>query len=137
MTVIVNIYAEENNNKCFGSTKFSQVTVRTSPNTQSYAKWCFLKKHEPVQILQIFENWREIQDVNGDTGWVHLSCLSKKRFVITTKTTNLYKTPSSATIIANIKSNVRCQLIKQTKSWCKISVKQYTGWVATDSLWGI
>lgn len=66
----------------FASIRSTEVNSRTGPGMQYPIEWVYTKKHEPVEIISEFELWRQIKDVYGDTGWVHTSVLSGKRYVI-------------------------------------------------------
>src|SRR5436853_89841 len=66
----------------FVSTRASEVNMRTGPNVRYPVRWVFVKKGEPVEILAEFEQWRKIRDHQGDSGWVHETMLSGKRYVI-------------------------------------------------------
>ena len=125
--------------KTFCSTKFSKVSVKSAPKHNSVVKLIFLHKNEPVQIIATFDNWRKILDVQNDSGWIHISCLSEKRFVIVCKKEKvLYKKASvTAGVIAKLKPGVRCKIEKQISGWVKISIQNYTGWVTNKDLWGI
>ena len=39
----------------------------------------------PVEVIDEFEVWRKVKDYQGDIGWIHLSQLSRKRTLLTTK----------------------------------------------------
>ncbi len=45
--------------------------VRVGPGTQYDIAYTFLRAGVPVEIIQEFDTWRKIRDVDGDEGWVH------------------------------------------------------------------
>jgi SH3-like domain-containing protein len=121
----------------FLSTKF-QVSVRSAPSTSSYVKWVYLKKNEPVKVLSTFGNWKKIKDCDNDTGWVHISALSAKRFLVAQAEKNLYaKQNQSSKVLARIKPGVRCELKSAAGKWLQIRASSITGWITSDSVWGI
>ena len=91
----------------------------------------------PVLIKEKSENFRKIQDHENNSGWIHISQLSKKRSGIALKNMTLY---SRSTIyskpLANIKSGRLLIISKCRNNWCKIRSDKYLGWVKKNSIWG-
>ena len=135
----LNSTAAADNFPYFSSIKSSEVNARVGPGTDYAISWVFVKKNEPIQITEAFENWRKIQDIDGPAGWIHVNMISPKRFVIVLKDEVMRYSPSdSSKIIARISSQVRCRLIKKHhQMWCKLECQNVKGWVRTPSLWGI
>ncbi len=125
----------------FASIKSNEVNVRAGPAHQCPIEWVFVKKGEPVEIIAEYEQWRQIQDIKGEGGWVHLSLLSKKRYVIivSKEIISLVKSPATAAdqVIVKLSPHVRCQLKKCQDSWCKVKCKNYEGWLKREYLWGV
>jgi SH3-like domain-containing protein len=124
----------------FLSTKFFKVNVRSAPSNNSQVKLVFLRKHEPVKVLATFGNWKKIQDIENDAGWVHISALSNKRFVtINSKESKvMYTKPTfESTILARLNPGVKCRLLVVQDAWCKVKVHKYQGWVTSSELWGL
>ena len=77
----------------------------------------------------IFEN---------NSGWIHVSQLSKKKSAINIKKNSiLYK---NSTIysqpIAKLEIGRLVLVTKCKKNWCKISSGKFDGWIFKNSLWG-
>ena len=54
-----------------------KVNLRQGPSFE-YPIKLFYKKFLPVLIQDKFENFRKIRDHENNTGWIHISQLSKK-----------------------------------------------------------
>ena len=52
--------------------------MRSGPSFDHPIKLIYKKKYLPVIILDKFETWREIKDFENNSGWIHVSQLSKK-----------------------------------------------------------
>ena len=128
--------AEENT--FFLSLKNNKVNLRLGPSFEYPIKLIYKKKYLPVIILGRSETWRHIKDFENNSGWIHISQLSKKKSAINIKKNSiLYK---KSTIyskpIAKLEIG-RLVLIKKCKiEWCKISSGNYVGWVFKNTLWG-
>ena len=122
----------------FLSLKNNEVNVRVGPSKKYPIKFTYKKKYLPLEILDKSETWRKTKDFEKNSGWIHISQLSKKKSAINTKNNSiLYK---KSTIyskpIAKLEIG-RLVLIKKCKDkWCKITSGNYSGWIFQSSLWG-
>ena len=125
-------------NAFFLSLKNDEVNLRIGPAFEYPIKLIYKKKYLPVIILDKSETWRKIKDFENNSGWIHISQLSKKKSAINIKKNSiLYK---KSTIyskpIAKLEIG-RLVLIKKCKEkWCKITSDGFKGWVFESSLWG-
>ncbi len=114
-----------------------KVNLRLGPSFDYPIKIIYKKKYLPVLIKDKSENFRKIQDHENNSGWIHISQLSKKKAGITTEDTVLYKNPTIySRPLANIKSGRLLIISKCKKSWCKIKSENFSGWVKESSIWG-
>ena len=127
-----------NENKKFLTLKNIEVNLRQGPSFEYPIKLIYKKKYLPVIIIDKSETWRQIKDFEKNSGWIHISQLSKKKSAINAKNNSiLYK---KSTIysepIAKLEIG-RLVLIKKCKDkWCKITSGDYSGWIFQSSLWG-
>ena len=125
-------------NEIFVSLKKDLVNVRYGPSFDSDIKYVYKKINLPLKQIDEKENFRRILDLKNNSGWIHISQLKKANSVITTKDKILYKKPTSfAKPIAQIKKGRLLILEKCKKKWCKISSKEFKGWIKTDNIWGL
>jgi len=129
-------FANENIN--FLSLKNNKVNLRQGPSFEHPIKLIYKKKYLPILILDKSETWRKIKDFENNTGWIHISQLSKKKSAINIEPYSiLYKKPTIfSKPIAKLEIG-RLVLIKKCKEkWCKIASGEFTGWIFKSSLWG-
>ena len=122
----------------FLSLKNNEVNVRVGPSKKYPIKFTYKKKYLPLEILDKSETWRKIKDFEKNSGWIHISQLSKKKSAINIKNNSvLYKKPTIySKPIAKLESG-RLVLIKKCKvKWCKIFSDNYKGWIIKNTLWG-
>ena len=122
----------------FLSLKNNEVNVRVGPSKEYPIKFIYKKKYLPLEVLDKSETWRKIKDFENNSGWIHISQLSKKKSAININNNSLlYKKP---TIYSKpiVKLEIgRLVLIKKCKKkWCKITSGGYSGWIFKGSLWG-
>ena len=84
------------------------------------------------------DTWRKIKDFQNNSGWIHISQLSKKKSALNKKKNSIiYKKP---TIYSKPMAKLeigRLVLVKKCEiKWCKITSGSYKGWIFKNSLWG-
>ena len=122
----------------FLSLKNSKVNLRQGPSFKYPIKLIYKKKYLPVIILDKSETWRKIIDFESNSGWIHISQLSKKKTAINIKNYSiLYQKPTIySKPIVKLETG-RLVLIKKCKvKWCKITTGGFKGWIFRSSLWG-
>ena len=122
----------------FLSLKNNEVNLRQGPSFEYPIKLIYKKKYLPVIIIDKSETWRKINDFENNSGWIHISQLSKKKSAINIKNDSLlYKKPTIySKPIAKLETG-RLVLIKKCKEeWCKIITEGFIGWIKKKYLWG-
>jgi len=127
-----------NENIKFLSLKNSEVNLRLGPSFEYPIKLTYNKKYLPIIILDKSETWRKIKDFENNSGWIHISQLSKKRTAINYKNNSiLFKKPTIySKPIARLETGRLVLINKCNLKWCKITSGDFNGWVDKNSLWG-
>tara|TARA_Y100000758_G_C15781481_1_gene323538 strand:- start:25 stop:492 length:468 start_codon:yes stop_codon:yes gene_type:complete len=129
-------FADENT--IFLSLKNNEVNLRQGPSFEYPIKFTYKKKYLPVLIIDKFETWRKIKDFKKNSGWIHISQLSKRKSAINIKENSIIYKKSTvySRPIAKLETG-RLVLVKKCKiEWCKISSGKYGGWIKKNYLWG-
>jgi len=128
-----------NENNFFLSLKNKEVNLRQGPSFEYPIKFTYQKKYLPVIIIDKSENWRKIKDFENNSGWIHVSQLSKRKSGINIKKNSiLYKKSTIYSKPMAILENGRLVIIKKCKpKWCKIKTGNYKGWILKNYLWGM
>ena len=115
-----------------------KVNLRQGPSFEYPIKIFYKKKFLPVLIQEEHGNFKKIKDHENNSGWIHISQLSKKKAALT-KYENLivFNSPTlySKPLVV-LKQGKLCIIIKCKNQWCKIKVDKYKGWVKQNALWG-
>ena len=122
----------------FLSLKNNAVNLRQGPSFDYPIKLTYKKKFLPILILDKSENWRKIKDYENNSGWIHISQLSKKKSAINIENNSvIYTKPSIySEPIARLEIG-RLVLVKKCKiKWCKITSGNFNGWILENYLWG-
>ena len=127
-----------NESKNFLSLKNNEVNLRQGPSFEYPIKLIYKKKYLPVIILDKSETWRKIKDFNNNSGWIHISQLSKRKSALNFENNSiLYKKPTIySKPIAKLEVG-RLVLIKKCNlKWCKITSGNFDGRIKKNYLWG-
>jgi len=122
----------------FVSLKNKKTFVRRGPGKSYRIDWILEKSRLPLKIIGEHNHWRQVEDFQGDTGWIYFRLLSGKRTVITTHEKILLrkKKGDKAKPIAVLNSGVVGELIKSTNESCQARFQDYKGWVDKGGVWG-
>ena len=127
------------NDEYFRTLRNDKVNLRQGPSFDYPIKIFYKKKFLPVLIQDRSENFRKIRDHENNTGWIHISQLSKKKAAIVIddnlilfNSSTIYSNP-----IAILKKGRLLKIKKCKKDWCKIKTGKFKGWVKKESLWGL
>ncbi len=121
------------------SIKADVARMRTGPSTEFPVKWVFKRKLLPLKVVAVHEDWRKIQDPDGDQGWMHLSLISPDRTALVTGTGvgALRDEPQATARIAwRVEPGVVGRIEECQKGWCRLDVSGRTGYIEAERLWG-
>tara|TARA_B100000401_G_C52718390_1_gene677337 strand:- start:133 stop:579 length:447 start_codon:yes stop_codon:yes gene_type:complete len=123
----------------FLTLRYDKVNLRQGPSTEYPVKIFYTKKYLPVLVQDKSENFRKIKDHENNTGWIHISQLSKKKAaIVIDKNLIMFKNPTiySKPIVILEKGRLS-KIIKCREKWCKAETGKFKGWLKKESLWGL
>ena len=122
----------------FVSVKSNKVNVRRGPNSTYQIDWVYTRQGIPLKVTAEYENWRKVEDFQGEGGWVHSRLLSGTKFVIFQKNgTFLKRRPNERSpSLAVVQNGVIAKLNATVGLWSEVSVQGYSGWIPNISVWG-
>jgi len=131
-----NLYSEE---EYFRTLRNDKVNLRQGPSFDHPIKIIYNKKFLPVLVQDRSDNFRKIRDHENNSGWIHVSQLSKKKAALTVddelvmfSNSTIYSNP-----LALLKKGRLVQITKCQDEWCKINSGEFKGWLKKKSLWGL
>ncbi len=127
------------NDEYFLTLRNDKVNLRQGPSFDYPIKLFYKKKFLPVLVQEKFENFRKIRDHENNTGWIHISQLSKKKAALIINDEELlFSSPSVYSRPSVILKRGRlCKIKKCKNDWCKVTVEKFEGWIKKGSLWGL
>tara|TARA_B100000886_G_C20412464_1_gene487718 strand:- start:1291 stop:1734 length:444 start_codon:yes stop_codon:yes gene_type:complete len=115
-----------------------KVNLRQGPSFEYPIKIFYKKKFLPVLIQEESDNFRKVRDHQNNSGWIHISQLSKKRAAITiVENVIIFKKPTVfSKPQAKLKKGRLLLISKCDENWCKVRTENIKGWVSNKDLWG-
>ena len=115
-----------------------KVNLRQGPSFEHPIKLIYKKKFLPVLVTDRSYNFRKIIDHENNSGWVHISQLSKKKAAINNldKSIIFKKSSEYSKPIVLLEKGRLCLIKKCKKNWCKVETGNYTGWIKKENLVG-
>ena len=115
-----------------------KVNLRQGPSMDHPIKLVYKKKFLPVMIVDKSYNFRKIIDHENNSGWIHLSQLSKKKAALNNRDNSVvFQKPSKYSKHLAVAKKGRLFLVKKCKkNWCKIKTENFSGWIEKESLTG-
>ena len=131
-----NVFAQD---EYFRTLRNEKVNLRQGPSFDYPVKIFYKKKFLPVLVQDKSDNFRKIRDHENNSGWVHISQLSKQKAAIVQKEDLIMF--NSPTIFSNpiviLKKGRLVKINKCKESWCKVSADNFKGWISNKNLWGL
>ena len=132
--------AQENS---FYSLGYDKVNLRAGPAERFPIKWVYQERNYPVEVIDSFEHWRQIREVDGTVGWVHQKALKEARYVVILEEDKLLASPTvSGKVIAYVQPGVIARVHScPTGDYCLLQfvdgVKKVEGWFPRRFIWGL
>ena len=115
-----------------------KVNLRQGPSLNYPVKLIYEKKFLPILIQDKSGNFRKVLDHENNSGWIHISQLSKKKAALTIldelivfQKPSIYSKP-----LVKLEIGRLCLVKKCKNNWCKIETGGYSGWVEKQNLRG-
>ena len=127
----------------FSSLKSNNISMRVGPGYNYSILWEYHRTHLPLEIIAEFEDWRKIRDYTGDTGWIHKSMMSQKRYVLILQDNLMLRKGEDidSKPVARFQKNALAQVIQCNALNCLLLAKTpastIKGWAPRRALWGL
>lgn len=118
----------------------SRARMRTGPARTYPASWLYQRADLPVRVVQVFKEWRKVQDPDGTEGWMQANLLRETRTAIVRgiEPVALREQPAPGARLAwRAAPGVVGRLSQCANSWCRLDVKGQVGFVEVGGLWGV
>ena len=119
--------------------KIYEGNARRGPGRTHRIDWVFTRPGMPLRVTAEYENWRQVEDVEGAGGWVHFSLLSGTRAVLVmVDMTPFHSLPDSrSAVVFKAEKGVIARILQCDADWCRLLADGQRGWAQKSALWGV
>jgi SH3-like domain-containing protein len=133
-------FAQDKQPPYWASIASGQAMTRNGPARTYPGKWLYQRRDLPVRVLKKYENWRLIQDPDGEKGWMLVTLLSDKRTAMI-KPGDPRPIHSKADERSPVRYRAEAGVVGHIDhcngGWCHISIGSREGYVEEGNLWGV
>ena len=113
--------------------------MRTGPGRNYPANWLYQRRDLPLKVLDVYGEWRKVEDPGGTQGWMLRNFLDERRTgIVVGSIAELRASPQAdAHINWRVEPGVVGRLSKCASNWCRFDVGGRSGYIEQSRLWGV
>ncbi len=125
----------------FVTLRSKDANVRVGPGTKYAIRWVYkMRQGMPMEIVEEFDHWRKVRDIEGDTGWIMKGMLTSARSAMVKGASIqlLRRLPEvTSPILARVEPKTYAKILECNEEWCRLSFDSVKGWLPKAALWGV
>lgn len=123
----------------YASISAGQARMRTGPGRNYPVSWMYQRAGLPVKVIDIYKEWRKIEDPGGTQGWMQGNLLTDARTALVADgVVTLRDQPhANGRMQYRAAPGVVGRISKCSAGWCWLDVRGRAGFVETSHLWGV
>lgn len=140
LTFAATASAQDRKPPYWASIASGEAMMRTGPGRNYPGIWLYKRRDLPIRVIQVYPNWRKIEDPDGEQGWMLVTLLSDRRTGIVKpgEPRNIHARPeANSPVRYRAEHGVVGRLHKCDGSWCQIQIDTRKGWIAQGDIWGV
>ena len=117
-----------------------EAMMRTGPGRNYPGTWLYKRRDLPIRVIQVYPNWRKIEDPHGTTGWMLVTLLSDRRTGIVKPggARDIHVKPDpNAAVRYRAEPGVVGRIEQCDGKFCQFQVGKRKGWIAQGDVWGV
>ncbi len=123
----------------FASIGAGKARMRSGPGRAFPATWLYVRADLPVRVIDVFKDWRKVEDPGGTQGWMLGALVSSTRTAIVQGSViELRERPAfGARVVWRAEPGVVGRISQCARGWCRFDVKGQAGYAEASRLWGV
>jgi SH3-like domain-containing protein len=123
----------------FASIASGKARMRTGPGRQYPASWLYQREDLPIKVIDIYGEWRKIEDPDGTQGWMQVNLLSETRTaMVIGRIVEMRSAPRfNALVNWRAAPGVVGRISRCGHGWCWFDVRGRGGYVEQSHIWGV
>jgi len=122
----------------FVSIKAEKARMRTGPGRNYPSNWLYQRRGLPLKVIDIYGEWRKVEDPDGTQGWMLANLLDDVRTAMVIGTvTEMRDAPRfNARVSWRAAPGVVGRVSRCASNWCWFDVAGRGGYVEQSHIWG-
>ena len=124
----------------FVSLKSEDINLRIGSSINYPILLKYITEDFPVEIIDEYQNWRKIKDIDNNQGWIHKTLIKGERYAIINVefpfNAKIFTKPDGK-ILGEIGNLNIVKINTCLDRWCNIKLKKNKGWIHKNNLWGV
>ncbi|MBW4330521.1 hypothetical protein KY084_06485 [Stakelama sp. CBK3Z-3] len=131
--------AQQRQTPYYASIAAGKARMRTGPGRNYPISWLYKREDLPIKVIDIYQDWRKIEDPDGTQGWMQVGLLSAARTaMVTGMIAAMRSSPNQgASINWRAEPGVVGKISDCKRGWCWFDVGGRSGYVEQSHLWGV
>lgn len=130
---------QERQTPYWASISAGKAMMRTGPGRNYPATWLYVRADLPIKVVEVYPNWRRVQDPGGTTGWMLVHLLSDQRTALVTgdepRPMHQGRNPASP-VAYRAEPGVVGRISECKGDWCLLNVSGRRGYINKAHFWG-
>ncbi|MEQ1724542.1 MAG: SH3 domain-containing protein [Sphingopyxis sp.] len=138
LSMAASVSAQNRRAPYWASINRSEAIMRRGPSSEMRAMWAYRRIGLPLRVIAVRGDWRQVQDPDGITGWMHKRLLTGRRTAIVTDGPQpMYEGASSDSAVSyRAEEGVVGRLGECRGGYCEFDVRGRSGWIDAGAIWG-
>jgi len=123
----------------YASIAAGEARMRSGPGKNYPTQWVYRRADLPIKVVDVYQDWRRVEDPDGTRGWLQVGLLSDRRTAfVGREVVELRASPQSgAAVVWRAAPGVVGRLSRCNGAWCFFDVRGRGGYVEQARLWGV
>jgi SH3-like domain-containing protein len=139
LSVAATANAQDKQPPYWASIASGEAMMRTGPGRNYPGVWLYKRRDLPIRVVQIYPNWRKIEDPDGQQGWMLVTLLSDRRTALVKpgQPRDIRVKPNaSAPVRYRAEAGVVGRIEQCDGNFCHIQIGKRDGYIAQADIWG-
>ena len=123
----------------WASISSGKANMRAGPGRNYPTNWLYRRADLPIKVVDVYKEWRKIEDPDGTQGWMLATLLSERRTAVVVGSVLELRDEArlDGRVLWRAEPGVVGRISKCDRGWCWFDVHGRGGYVETSRIWGV
>jgi len=123
----------------WASISAGKANMRAGPGKNYPTNWLYRRADLPIKVVDVYKEWRKVEDPDGTQGWMLANLLSEKRTAMVMGAVLEMRDAAqlNGRVLWRAAPGVVGRISKCRSGWCWLEVHGRGGYVEASHIWGL